>query len=75
MAQIGNHTMKSGPLTALSVGEAGFCAVVKGGQIGLSLRPTHMDLGITVKFEIQGDSSTVNSFDGSGGSRTSNDIH
>ena len=75
MAQIGNHTVISGPLTAFSVGEAEFCAVVKEGQVGLSLRPTHMDLGITMKFEIQGDSSTVNSFDGSVGSKTSNDIH
>ena len=39
--QIGNHTVKSGStlqsLTA-SVGEADFYAVVKGGQVGLSLR-------------------------------------
>ena len=42
VAQIGNHTVKSGPtlqsLVALSVGEAEFYAVVKGGQVGLSLR-------------------------------------
>ena len=42
VAQIGNHTVKSGStlqsLTALSVGEAEFCAVVKGGQVGLALR-------------------------------------
>ena len=42
VAQIGNHTVKSGStlqsLTALSVGEAEFYAVVKGGQVGLSLR-------------------------------------
>ena len=40
-AQIGNHTVKSGSalqsLTALSVGEAEFYTVVKGGQVGLSL--------------------------------------
>ena len=42
VAQIGNHTTTFGStlqsLTALSVGEAEFCAVVKGGQVGLSLR-------------------------------------
>ena len=41
VAQIGNHTVKSGStlqsLTALSVGEAEFYAVVKGGQVGRSL--------------------------------------
>ena len=42
VAQIGNHTVKSGStlqsLTALSAGEAEFYAVVKGGQVGLALR-------------------------------------
>ena len=42
VAQIGNHSVKSGStlqsLTALSVGEVEFYAVVKGGQLGLSLR-------------------------------------
>ena len=42
VAQIANHTVKSGStlqsLTALSVGEAEFYAVVNGGQVGLSLR-------------------------------------
>ena len=41
VAQIGNHTGKSGStlqsLTALSVGESEFYAVVKGGQVGISL--------------------------------------
>ena len=50
LAQIGNHTVKSGPtlqsLTALSVGEAEFYAVVNGGQHGLSLRSMYQDLGI-----------------------------
>ena len=40
VGQIGNHTVKSGStlqsLTALSVGEAEFHAVVKGGQVGLA---------------------------------------
>ena len=40
VAQIGNHTVKSGStlqsLTVLSVGEAEFYAVVKGGRVGLS---------------------------------------
>ena len=42
VAQMGNHTVKSGStlqsLTVLSVGEAGFYAGVKGGQVALSLR-------------------------------------
>ena len=48
--QMGNHTAKSGStlqsLTAFSVGEAEFYAVVKGGQVGLSLRSMYQDLGI-----------------------------
>ena len=65
VAQIGNHTVKSGStlqsLTALSVGEAEFYAVVKGGQVGLSLRSMCRDLGISMKIEVQSDSSTANS--------------
>ena len=57
--------MKSGStlqsLTALGVGEAEFYAVVKGGQVGLSLRSMYQDLGIPMKFEMQSDSSTANS--------------
>ena len=45
VAQTGNHAVKYGTttqsLTALSVGEAEFHAVVKGGQGGLSLRFKH----------------------------------
>ena len=58
--------MKSGStlqsLTALTVGEAEFYAVVKGGQVGLSLRSMYQDLGIPLKIEIQRDSSTANSW-------------
>ena len=65
VAQIGNHTAKSGStlqrLTALSVGEAEFYAVVKGGQVGLALRSIYQDLGIPMKVEKQSDSSTANS--------------
>ena len=65
LAQIGNHTVKSGStlqgLTALSDGEVEFYAVVKGGQVGLSLRSTYQDLGIPMKIEIQSDGSTANS--------------
>ena len=63
VAQIGNHTVKYGStsLTALSDGEAEFYAVVKGGQVGLSLRSTYQDLGIPMKIEIQSDRSTANS--------------
>ena len=57
--------MKSGVtfqiLTALSVGEAEFYAVVKGCQVGLSLRSLYMDPGIQMKVEIQSDSSSSNS--------------
>ena len=62
VAQIGNHTEKSGSLqslTALSVGEAEFHAVVKGGQVGLSLRSMYQDLGIPMNNEIQSGSSTA----------------
>ena len=65
VAQLGNHTVESGStlqsLTPLSVGEAEFRAVVGGGQVGLSLRSIHQDLGISMKVEIQSDSSTANS--------------
>ena len=65
VAQIGNHTVKSEStlqsLTALSVGEAEFYAVVKGCQVGLSLRSMYQDLGITTKIEIQSEISTANS--------------
>ena len=65
VAQIGNHLVKSGStpqsLTALSVGEVEFYEVVKGSQVGLSLRSMHQDLGIPMKIEIQSDSSTANS--------------
>ena len=56
VAQIGNHTGKSGStlqsLTALNFGEAEFYAVVKRVQVGLSLRSVYQDLGIPVKVEI-----------------------
>ena len=78
VAQIGNHTVKSGStlqrFTALSVGEAEFYAVVKGGQVGLSLRSMYQDLGIPMKIEIQSDSSTANSLTGRLG-RTANETH
>ena len=65
VAQIGHHTVNSGStlqsLTALSVGEAEFDAVVKGGQVGLSVRSMYRDLGIPMKIEIQSDSSTAGS--------------
>ena len=55
VAHIGNHTVKSGPtlqsLTALSVGESEFYAVVKGGHVGLSLRSTCQDLGIPMNVD------------------------
>ena len=64
VAQMGAHTVKSGStlqsLTALSVGEAEFYAVVKGGQVGLSLRSVYMDLGFQVKVGIKNHSSTAN---------------
>ena len=48
-------------LTALSVREAEFYAVVKGCQVGLSLRSVYQDLGDPVKIQIQSDNSTANS--------------
>ena len=44
-------------LTATSVGKAEFCAVVKGGRVGFSLRSTYQDLGIPMKIEVECDSS------------------
>ena len=68
VAEIGNHTVKSGStlqsLTALSVERAEFYAVVKEGQVGLSLRSMYQDLGIPMKIEVQSDSSTANSLTG-----------
>ena len=65
VAQIGNHTVKSGStlqsFTALSVGETEFYVVVKGSQVGLALRSIHQDLGVPMKVEIQSDSSTAKS--------------
>ena len=65
VAQIGNHTVKSGStlrsLTVLNVGDAEFYAAVEAGQVGLSLRSMYQDLGIPMKIEIQSDSSTANS--------------
>ena len=79
VAQIANHTVKPWPtfqsLTLLIVGEAEFYAVVKGGQIGLSLRSIYHDLGIPMKIEIQSDSSASNSFAGSAGSETTNETN
>ena len=79
VAQVGSHTLKSGSalqsLTALSAGEAEFYVVVKGSQVGLSLRSVYMDMGIPVKVCIQSDSSRFKFFDGSIGSRTSNEAH
>ena len=64
VAQIGNHTVKSRStlqsLTALSVAKAEFYAVVRRGQVGLSLRSIYQDLGIPMKVEIQSDSTTAN---------------
>ena len=48
-------------LTALGVGETELYAVVKGSQVGLSLRSMYQDLGIPMRIEIQSDSSTANS--------------
>ena len=63
VAQIGSHTLKSRSFlqifTALSVG-AEFYTVVKGSQVGLSLRSIYMDLGAGV----QSGSSTRNSLTG-----------
>ena len=56
-AQIGNRTVKSGSalqsLTAMSIGEAEFYAVVNGGQVGRSLRSMYQDLGIPNKVTIR----------------------
>ena len=65
VAQIGKHTVNSGStlqsLTVLSVGEAEFYSVVKGGQVGLSLRSKCSDLGSQMKVAMQIDSLTAKS--------------
>ena len=65
VAQIGNQTVKSGStlqsLTALSVGDAEFYAVMKGCLVELSLKSMYQDLGIPMMIQIQSDSSTANS--------------
>ena len=65
VAQIWNHTVKSGStllsLTALSVGEAEFYAVVKRGQVGPSLSSKNQDLRIRMQVDMQCDSSKANS--------------
>ena len=72
VAQIGNHTVKSGStlqsLTALTVGEAEFYAVVEGGQGGLSLN-------LEIQIEIQNPKWQFfgEFFDGSVGSRIQNE--
>ena len=62
---VGGSDWKSGStlqsLTALSDGEAEFYAVVKGGQVGLSLMSTCMCLGIPIEVEIHSDCSKANS--------------
>ena len=63
VAQIGKHTVKTGcrlqSLTALSVGEAEFYAVVKGGSSSISPEIYAQRSGNL--YEIQSDSSTANS--------------
>ena len=65
VVQMCNDTVKSGSkpqsLTVLNVGEAEFYAVVKGGQVKLSLKSMHQNLGIPMKIETQSDNSTANS--------------
>ena len=77
--QIGNHTVKSGStlqsLTAWSVGQAEFYSLVKGGQVGFSLKSTYQDLGIPMKFGILSDSLTAKSLTDRFGSRTANEAH
>ena len=79
VAQIGIHTLKSGStlqsLTALSVGEAEFYAVVKGSQVGLSLRSMYQDLGIAMKIETQKRQFGSEFFHESIGSKTANEAH
>ena len=79
VAQIGNHSVKSGStlqsLTAFSVGEAEFYAVVKGGPVGLSLRSIFMGLGIPMQVETQSGSSRANSLTDQLGARPQYEAH
>ena len=49
--------------------------MVKGGQVGLSLRSTYQDLGIPMKIEMQSDRSTANSLTDQLGAGTANEAH
>ena len=77
VAQIGSHALKAGStlqsLTALTVGEAEFHAVVKVSQVGLSLTSLYIDLGISNKSQHTKRQFYGKFFDRSFGSRTSDE--
>ena len=58
----GGHCLKTyastQPLIALSVGEAEYYGIVKGGCTGLSIQSLFKDLGVNVEVQINTDSST-----------------
>ena len=49
--------------------------MVKGSQVGQSLRSMYQDLGISMKIETQSDSSKANSLTDRLGGRTANETH
>ena len=63
IARVGGHTLKSSStlqsLTALSVGEAEFLALVKGAAVGLMMKAVYADLGLDMWVNVQSDSSTA----------------
>ena len=62
VAWTGSRTVKFGSeLDSIERWRSGFHAVVKGGQLGLSLRSVYQELGISMKIKKESDSSTANS--------------
>ena len=63
VAILGNHLVKgwstSQAIIALSVGEAEFYGMVKGGSIGLGIRSVLQDMGVEKKIKVNTDSSTA----------------
>ena len=62
VVMFGGHCLKTyastQPLIALSVGEAEYYAIVKGGCTGLGMQSLFKDLGVDVEVQINTDSST-----------------
>ena len=65
MARVGGHMLESAStvqsIKALSVGEAEYYAVVKGGGVALMLRSLYTHAGVDIECQVESDSSTAGS--------------